>query len=206
MLMKAQRRDPEHPPDFQKASLFFPGYSATYQTQHGGAYRRAFAGNALYYRNKLGFNFCHFYHLSHKQAAAWPSLNRCVCLTRIRCFRLDTPSLTYDHTTQKILYLFSHSNNTLWGSLDEPDITNTNEFEDLFSKATLQPKKKPLSDTYEKKAKAKKVKRVGVLAPPLISALSLSLSFSSFSAEGIVSFKDLFKRRLRISYGRNNKR
>lgn len=50
------------------------------------------------------------------------------------------------------------SNNTLWGSLEEPNIVNTNEFEDLFSKATLQPKKKPLSDTYEKKAKTKKVK------------------------------------------------
>lgn len=50
-----------------------------------------------------------------------------------------------------------HSNNTLWGSLEEPDIVSTNEFEDLFSKATLQPKKKPLSDTYEKKTKAKKV-------------------------------------------------
>lgn len=123
---------------------------------------------------------------------------------RIRCFRLDTSALIYDNTTQKMRYLFSHSNNTLWGSLEEPDITNTNEFEDLFSKATLQPKKKPLSDTYEKKAKAKKVKRVAVLAPPLIS--SLSLSFSPFPAEGIVSFKELFKRRLRISYGRNNKR
>lgn len=53
-------------------------------------------------------------------------------------------------------FVFS-SNNTLWGSLKEPDIVNTNEFEDLFSKATLQQKKKPLSDTYEKKAKTKKV-------------------------------------------------
>ena len=53
--------------------------------------------------------------------------------------------------------VFFSSNNTLWGSLEEPNITNTNEFEDLFSKATLQPKKKPLSDTYEKKAKTKKV-------------------------------------------------
>lgn len=167
--MKARRRDPEHPPDFQKASLFFPGYSATYQTQHSAAYRRAFSGNALYYRNKLGFDFCQFYHQSHKPAAAGPSLNRCVCLTRIRCFELDTPSLISNNATQKIRYLFPRSNNTLWGSLEEPDITNTNEFEDLFSKATLQPKKKPLSDTYEKKAKAKKVKRATVLAPPLIS-------------------------------------
>lgn len=52
---------------------------------------------------------------------------------------------------------FFCSNNTLWGSLKEPDIVNTNEFEDLFSKVTQQPKKKPLSETYEKKAKTKKV-------------------------------------------------
>ncbi|KAK9533544.1 hypothetical protein VZT92_008656 [Zoarces viviparus] len=50
-----------------------------------------------------------------------------------------------------------NNNNTLWGSLEEPNIVNANEFEDLFSKATLQSKKKPLSDTYEKKAKTKKV-------------------------------------------------
>ncbi|XP_028822771.1 formin-1 isoform X2 [Denticeps clupeoides] len=50
-----------------------------------------------------------------------------------------------------------NNNNTLWGSLEEPNIINTKEFEDLFSKATLQHKKKPLSDTYEKKAKAKKI-------------------------------------------------
>lgn len=50
-----------------------------------------------------------------------------------------------------------NNNNTLWGSLEEPNIVNTNEFEDLFAKATLQPKKKPLSDTFEKKAKPKKI-------------------------------------------------
>lgn len=48
-------------------------------------------------------------------------------------------------------------NNTLWGSLEEPNIIDPKEFEDLFSKAMSQPLKKPLSDTYEKKAKAKKV-------------------------------------------------
>ncbi|KAM9421434.1 uncharacterized protein ACWYII_021529 [Salvelinus alpinus] len=46
---------------------------------------------------------------------------------------------------------------TLWNSLVEPDIINTTEFEDLFSKTTLQTKKKTLSESYEKKAKAKKV-------------------------------------------------
>uniref|UniRef100_A0A8C2CP12 Formin 1 n=1 Tax=Cyprinus carpio TaxID=7962 RepID=A0A8C2CP12_CYPCA len=53
-----------------------------------------------------------------------------------------------------------NNNNTLWSSLEEPDIINTKEFEDLFSKATVQPKKKPLSDTYEKKNKAKKVREI----------------------------------------------
>ncbi|KAG7259068.1 hypothetical protein CRUP_026600, partial [Coryphaenoides rupestris] len=51
----------------------------------------------------------------------------------------------------------AQSNNTLWGSLEEPPIADLREFEDLFSKATLQPRKKPLSDTYEKKAKTKKI-------------------------------------------------
>lgn len=50
-----------------------------------------------------------------------------------------------------------NNNNTLWGSLEEPNIIDANEFEDLFSKATLQPKKKPLADTFEKKAKTKKI-------------------------------------------------
>ncbi|XP_049596102.1 formin isoform X1 [Syngnathus scovelli] len=48
------------------------------------------------------------------------------------------------------------NNKTLWGSLEEPDIIDPKEFEELFSKATTQPMKKPLSDTYEKKAKTKK--------------------------------------------------
>lgn len=46
---------------------------------------------------------------------------------------------------------------TLWDSLEEPDIRDTNEFEYLFSKDTTQQKKKPLSETYEKKNKVKKV-------------------------------------------------
>ncbi|KAK2879232.1 hypothetical protein Q8A67_020023 [Cirrhinus molitorella] len=50
-----------------------------------------------------------------------------------------------------------NNNNTLWSSLEEPDIIDTQEFEDLFSKATIQAKKKPLSDSYEKKNKAKKI-------------------------------------------------
>lgn len=46
---------------------------------------------------------------------------------------------------------------TLWESLKEPDILDTTEFEYLFSKDTTQEKRKPLSETYEKKNKAKKV-------------------------------------------------
>uniref|UniRef100_A0A8C3QAM5 Formin 1 n=1 Tax=Geospiza parvula TaxID=87175 RepID=A0A8C3QAM5_GEOPR len=46
---------------------------------------------------------------------------------------------------------------TLWESLEEPDILDTTEFEYLFSKDTTQEKRKPLSDTYEKKNKAKKI-------------------------------------------------
>ncbi|XP_039561363.1 formin-1 isoform X3 [Passer montanus] len=46
---------------------------------------------------------------------------------------------------------------TLWESLEEPDILDTTEFEYLFSKDTTQEKRKPLSETYEKKNKAKKI-------------------------------------------------
>ncbi|KAM4690074.1 formin-1 [Rhinophrynus dorsalis] len=49
------------------------------------------------------------------------------------------------------------SNSTLWESLKEPSIADTKEFEDLFSKASVQQKKKPLSESYEKKTKAKKI-------------------------------------------------
>lgn len=51
----------------------------------------------------------------------------------------------------------SLSNNTLWNILEEPKIMNASEFEDLFAKTTTQTKRKPLSETYEKKAKARKV-------------------------------------------------
>ncbi|XP_015451299.1 LOW QUALITY PROTEIN: formin-1 [Pteropus alecto] len=46
---------------------------------------------------------------------------------------------------------------TLWDSLEEPDIRDPSEFEYLFSKDTTQQKKKPLSETYEKKSKVKKI-------------------------------------------------
>ncbi|XP_051951989.1 formin [Xyrauchen texanus] len=48
-------------------------------------------------------------------------------------------------------------NNMLWSSLEEPDIINTKEFAELFAKATAPTKRKPLSEAYEKKGKAKKV-------------------------------------------------
>ncbi|KAG2457805.1 FMN protein, partial [Polypterus senegalus] len=56
-----------------------------------------------------------------------------------------------------------NSESSVWGSLEEPRIQDTKEFEDLFSKAAVQQKKKPLSESYEKKAKAKKGKTFGTL-------------------------------------------
>ncbi|XP_068199214.1 formin isoform X3 [Antennarius striatus] len=50
-----------------------------------------------------------------------------------------------------------NKNNTLWNILEEPNIINTSEFEELFAKTTTQTKKKPLSEAYEKKTKAKKI-------------------------------------------------
>ncbi|XP_050810739.1 formin-1 isoform X2 [Gopherus flavomarginatus] len=46
---------------------------------------------------------------------------------------------------------------TLWDSLEEPDIVDTSEFEYLFSKDAVQEKRKCLSESYEKKTKAKKI-------------------------------------------------
>ncbi|XP_070776194.1 formin-like [Enoplosus armatus] len=69
-----------------------------------------------------------------------------------------------------------NNNNTLWGSLEEPNLVNANEFEDLFSKATPQPKKKPLSDTYEKKAKAKKVNSIKLLDGKRSQAVGILIS------------------------------
>ncbi|XP_048710601.2 formin-1 isoform X5 [Caretta caretta] len=46
---------------------------------------------------------------------------------------------------------------TLWDSLEEPDIVDTSEFEYLFSKDAVQEKRKRLSESYEKKTKAKKI-------------------------------------------------
>ncbi|XP_073465988.1 formin-1 isoform X3 [Aquarana catesbeiana] len=46
---------------------------------------------------------------------------------------------------------------SLWETLREPDIADTKEFEELFCKANVQQKKKPLSESYEKKTKAKKI-------------------------------------------------
>ncbi|XP_071971573.1 formin-1 isoform X2 [Engystomops pustulosus] len=46
---------------------------------------------------------------------------------------------------------------SLWDSLKEPEIADTKEFEDLFCKPSVQQKKKPLSESYEKKTKAKKI-------------------------------------------------
>ncbi|KAM7395126.1 hypothetical protein PAMA_006735 [Pampus argenteus] len=50
-----------------------------------------------------------------------------------------------------------NKNDTLWNVLEEPNIINSVEFEDLFAKTTTQDKRKPLSEAYEKKAKARKL-------------------------------------------------
>ncbi|XP_032399519.1 formin [Etheostoma spectabile] len=49
------------------------------------------------------------------------------------------------------------NNKTLWNILEEPDIINASEFEELFAKTTTQTKRKPLSEAYQKKAKARKI-------------------------------------------------
>ncbi|KAJ0060977.1 hypothetical protein NL108_003323, partial [Boleophthalmus pectinirostris] len=45
---------------------------------------------------------------------------------------------------------------TVWSTLEEPNI-NTCDFEDLFAKTTTQMKRKPLSETYGKKIKTRKI-------------------------------------------------
>uniref|UniRef100_A0A4W3HZY9 FH2 domain-containing protein n=1 Tax=Callorhinchus milii TaxID=7868 RepID=A0A4W3HZY9_CALMI len=46
---------------------------------------------------------------------------------------------------------------TVWETLEEPRIQDPGEFEELFSKATMKEKKKPLSDTYQKTTKTRKI-------------------------------------------------
>ncbi|XP_048393762.1 formin-1 isoform X2 [Stegostoma tigrinum] len=46
---------------------------------------------------------------------------------------------------------------TIWESLEEPHIQNAEEFEELFSKAAMKETKKPLSDSYQKTNKTKKI-------------------------------------------------
>lgn len=94
----------------------------------------------------------------------------------IECFTRYNLSFSWSVYILKIydpFFFFFCSNNTLWCSLEEPNIVNAKEFEDLFSKATLQPKKKPLSDTYEKKAKTKKVASLGSTRSPAWVVLTL---------------------------------
>ncbi|XP_031437787.1 formin isoform X2 [Clupea harengus] len=50
-----------------------------------------------------------------------------------------------------------NNNDTLWSSLEEPHIVDPHEFEDLFAKASLQTKRKRLSEAYERRNKAKKI-------------------------------------------------
>ncbi|XP_066885009.1 formin-1 isoform X3 [Kogia breviceps] len=70
---------------------------------------------------------------------------------------------------------------TLWDSLEEPDIRDTSEFEYLFSKDTPQQKKKPLSESYEKKNKIKK----GLLQMKSVKdILALILAFGNYMNGG----------------------
>ncbi|KAM9704210.1 formin isoform 2-T2 [Menidia menidia] len=50
-----------------------------------------------------------------------------------------------------------NNNNTLWSNLEEPPIVNASDFEELFAKTNTKTKRKPLSEAYEKKAKARKI-------------------------------------------------
>ncbi|XP_063757989.1 formin isoform X1 [Eleginops maclovinus] len=49
------------------------------------------------------------------------------------------------------------SKSTLWNILEEPNIINPGQFEELFAKTITHTKRKPLSEAYEKKAKARKI-------------------------------------------------
>ncbi|KAG7316525.1 hypothetical protein KOW79_020066 [Hemibagrus wyckioides] len=51
-------------------------------------------------------------------------------------------------------------NDTLWSTLNELAIINTNEFAELFAKMASPAKRKPLSEAYDKTAKAKKIIKV----------------------------------------------
>ena len=93
--------------------------------------------------------------------------------------------------------LSQNSTPTLWDSLEEPDIRDTSEFEYLFSKDTPQQKKKPLSETYEKKNMVKKVlpgysnhNYITVFCPNGVSLCAtglLSLCFQKNVLEGFES-------------------
>lgn len=50
-----------------------------------------------------------------------------------------------------------NSNDTLWNSLEEPGLLNLSEFEDLFSKSSVATRRKPLSDSFKERAKARKI-------------------------------------------------
>ncbi|MGH0131352.1 UNVERIFIED_CONTAM: hypothetical protein FKN15_047696 [Acipenser sinensis] len=74
------------------------------------------------------------------------------CFSSLLGYKFQDPHPQYH------VFAFSFpSDSTLWGSLEEPSIQDPKEFEELFSKAAVQQAKKPLSDSYEKKAKAKKI-------------------------------------------------
>ncbi|KAL2082742.1 hypothetical protein ACEWY4_022560 [Coilia grayii] len=55
------------------------------------------------------------------------------------------------------IQIHNTNDDTLWSSLEEPHIVDPHEFEDLFAKALLATKRKPLSEAYERRNKARKI-------------------------------------------------
>ncbi|XP_063078857.1 formin-1-like [Engraulis encrasicolus] len=55
------------------------------------------------------------------------------------------------------IQIHNNTDDTLWSSLEEPSIVDPCEFEDLFAKSSLPTKRKPLSEAYEKRNKARKI-------------------------------------------------
>ncbi|KAJ8780555.1 hypothetical protein J1605_011470 [Eschrichtius robustus] len=86
-----------------------------------------------------------------------------------------------------------NSTPTLWDSLEEPDIRDTSEFEYLFSKDTPQQKKKPLSESYEKKNKIKKLRKPETVGNSKIRLQYLRLTQSHASAQEAASVQQLKK-------------
>ncbi|KAK3541906.1 hypothetical protein QTP86_008103 [Hemibagrus guttatus] len=78
------------------------------------------------------------------------------CITKQIAEGLPDKVMQDDNTTNNT----KEGNDTLWSTLNEPAIINTNEFAELFAKMASPTKRKPLSEAYDKTAKAKKIIKV----------------------------------------------